>query len=93
MNEMQRIGERIKAARAMAGMSQRGLGTAIGVSAMSISKWERGLVSLSSRHLLLLGNALGRKVEYFLRTRTVKIVPATYSPHCSNRRWLKRQNS
>ena len=94
MNKMQRIGmqqigERIKSARAMAGMSQRDLGAAIGVSAMTISKWERGLVSLSSQHLLRLGTALGRKVEYFLRTRTVKVVPATYSPHCPNRRWLR----
>jgi len=89
VDEAQLIGERIKAARAMAGMSQRALGAAIGVSAMSISKWERGLVPLSSRRLLQLGEAMDRKVEYFLRTRTVKVVPAIYSPHCPNRRWLK----
>lgn len=89
MEKMQRIGERIRAARLMAGMSQQQVADELGVSKMAVSKWEHGKVNLTSRHLLNLGCVLDRKVEYFLRPHTVKIVPATYSPHCSNRRWLK----
>lgn len=85
------IGERIRAARIMAGMSQRDLAAAIGVSAMSISKWERGLVSLTSGHLLKIGEATGRRIEYFVRSHKVKVIPTTYSPHCPNRRWLKEK--
>ena len=39
------IGERLKMARQMAGMSQRDLAEAAGVSAMAISKYERDLMT------------------------------------------------
>jgi transcriptional regulator with XRE-family HTH domain len=65
------IGERIKIARRAAGLSQRALAKAVGVSAMAISKYERELDTPGSDVLLRLAQALGVKTEYFLRPTTV----------------------
>ncbi|MDY6796522.1 MAG: helix-turn-helix domain-containing protein [Actinomycetota bacterium] len=61
------IGERIKMARHMKGLSQRALGEASGVSAMAISKYENGHDMPSSGVLVRLAKALGIKTEFFLR--------------------------
>ncbi len=65
-------GRRIRAARGLAGMSQQDLADVAGVSWVSVSNWERGVVMPGSRHLLALGRALGRSVEYLLWTGEVK---------------------
>ncbi len=71
------IGERIKAARRMAGLSQRALARQVGVSAMAISKYERGLDVPSSAVLIRLARALGVRVEYFMRpSRVILSQPA-----------------
>ncbi|MBE0467409.1 MAG: ImmA/IrrE family metallo-endopeptidase [Candidatus Desulforudis sp.] len=67
------IGERIKLARGAAGLSLRALADQVGVSAQAISKYERGLDIPSSGVLLRLAQALGVELEYFFRTRTLKI--------------------
>ena len=54
-------GERIKQARKARGLSQRGLAALIGVSAMAISKWERGTLFPGSQRLIALAEALGVK--------------------------------
>jgi Zn-dependent peptidase ImmA (M78 family)/DNA-binding XRE family transcriptional regulator len=72
------IGERIKIARRAAGLSQRALAEAAGVSAMAISKYEREMDMPSSGVLLRLAQALGVKTEYFLRPVTVNITAAVY---------------
>jgi transcriptional regulator with XRE-family HTH domain/Zn-dependent peptidase ImmA (M78 family) len=69
------IGERIKGARIMAQMSQRDLADTAGVSAMAISKYERGLDIPGSSVLIRLAKALGVKVEYFFRSTTVALSP------------------
>lgn len=71
----QRLGERMRQARIMAGLSQRALAAKVGASCMSISKWERGLVHLTSRHLLKVANATDRGVEFFLRPYHVTVDP------------------
>ena len=72
------VGERIKIARRTAGLSQRALAEAVGVSAMAISKYERGLDVPGSAILLRLAQALGVKTEYFLRPVTVTITVPSY---------------
>ncbi|RME83843.1 MAG: helix-turn-helix domain-containing protein [Caldilineae bacterium] len=76
------MGERIKAARHMAGLSQRALAERVGVSAMTISKYERGLALPDSQMLIRLSQALGRPVEYFLRPIRVSVgLPAYRKRH------------
>jgi len=72
------IGERLKAARRAAGLSQRALAEAAGLSAMAISKYERGQDVPSSAVLLRLAQALNVKTEYFLRPVTVTITAPSY---------------
>jgi len=72
------IGERIKIARRAAGLSQRALAEAVGVSAMAISKYERELDVPSSDVLLRLAQALNVKTEYFLRPVTVTVTAPSY---------------
>ena len=64
---MEGISERIKMARRMAGLSMRGLAEAADVSAMAISKYERGLDIPGSAVLIRLARALDVKVEFLLR--------------------------
>jgi len=61
------IGERLVSARRAAGLSQRALANAVGVSAMAISKYERDHMSPSSQVLLTLAKALNLRSEYFTR--------------------------
>lgn len=72
------IGERLRIARRTAGLSQRALAEGVGVSAMAISKYERGLDVPSSAVLLRLAEALGVKTEYFLRPTTVTLTRPSY---------------
>ncbi len=67
------VGERLKRARKMAGMSQQELGEVVGVSRMSISKYERNEMDPSSKVLIALARALDVKVEYLLRPVSVQL--------------------
>jgi len=71
------IGERIKQARRLRGISQRALAERVGLSAMAISKYEQGKVTPSSSVLLRLARALDVRVEFFIRPVLIKeIAPA-----------------
>jgi Zn-dependent peptidase ImmA (M78 family)/DNA-binding XRE family transcriptional regulator len=72
------IGERIKAARKMAGLSQQVLADKVAVSKMAISKYETGAVIPGSGMLIALGKVLGVKVEYFLRPVSVTLQAPQY---------------
>ncbi|MDZ7844750.1 MAG: helix-turn-helix transcriptional regulator [Anaerolineales bacterium] len=61
------IGERLKMARKMAGLSQQELGEEAGVSRMSISKYERDINVPRSQVLIKLAKVLDVKIEYLLR--------------------------
>lgn len=74
---MSNAGTRIKQARRRAQASQRDLATAVGVSATTISKYERGLSKPGSGVLLDIADALGVDVSFFLRSpRVTSIEPA-----------------
>ena len=60
------IGQRIRAARRQAGMTQRQLGRQIGVSGVSISDWERGVSQPTALLLWQLANVVGKPATYFL---------------------------
>ena len=86
------IGERLKMARHTAGLSQRALAEATGVSAMAISKYERGLDLPSSGVLIRLAKALGLKVEYFLRPVTITLSAPAYRRRASLPRKQEKSN-
>ncbi|MCD5408106.1 XRE family transcriptional regulator, partial [Candidatus Bipolaricaulota bacterium] len=72
------VGERIKQARFLRRMSQRDLAAKVGVSATAISKYEKGLITPSSRILLKLARALDVRVEFFLRPALVKTIEPAF---------------
>jgi Zn-dependent peptidase ImmA (M78 family)/DNA-binding XRE family transcriptional regulator len=72
------IGERIKQARKIRGMSQRVLAKRAEVSAQAISKYERDINAPSSGVLLRLSKALGVGVEFFVRPRSVVRITPDY---------------
>ena len=65
--------QRLHQARLAAGLSQRALAAKAQVSAMMISKYERGHSMPSSEVLLSLASALGLRTEYFFRTSWVEL--------------------
>jgi Zn-dependent peptidase ImmA (M78 family)/DNA-binding XRE family transcriptional regulator len=69
------IGNRIKSARLLAGLSLRELANALDgiVSHNAISKYEKGEMMPDSKVLIALSKALSVKTEYFLRPQTVEI--------------------
>jgi len=67
------VGDRLEMARKMRGMSQQELGEQIGVSRMSISKYENDQSIPGSQHLLKLAQALDINVEYLLRPVEVNL--------------------
>lgn len=77
------LGGRIKLARKANEMSMRELAEKIGISAMAISKYERGLLNPSSEVLLRLAKALAVKVEYFFRPPPEMISLTLYRKHAS----------
>ena len=60
------LGERIRFARQQAGLTQRQLGIHIGVSAVAISDWERGVTQPTAILLWQVGNTVGRSASFFL---------------------------
>jgi len=72
------IGERIRQARKMKGLSLRELASRAGVSAQAISNYENGKDLPDSEVLIRLARALDRKIEFFLRPRTVGEIKPAY---------------
>ena len=81
MNHNQRLGERFRSVRLVAGMSQQQVADACGVSKMTVSKWERGLVRLTSRHILRFGKETGCNAAYFLQPIQVEVAWAMWPGH------------
>lgn len=77
------IGERLKMARRMAGLSQRALAQKADLSAMAISKYERDLNTPSSAVLIRLAQVLEVKAEFFLRPATVTIAAPSFRRRAS----------
>ncbi|MCJ7752189.1 MAG: XRE family transcriptional regulator [Armatimonadetes bacterium] len=70
------MGERLKMARRIAGMSMRALAEGAGVSAMAISKYEHDLMTPGSDVLLRLARALDVKTGFLLRPVTATLTTA-----------------
>jgi len=75
------LGGRIKQARKAAGLTMRQLANSAGISAMAISKYERGQLVPSSKTLLALAKALDVRVEYFFRERQVELEEVEFRKH------------
>lgn len=67
------VGSRVRQARRAAGMSLRELAAKAGISAMAISKYERGVIEPSASSMLKLARALSVRTEFFLRDARVSI--------------------
>ena len=72
------IGERIKRARAAAGLSMQALGKQVGVSANMIKKYEHNISMPGSAMFIKLGKALGVRTEYFFRPISVSLSGVEY---------------
>lgn len=68
--EIKEIGERIRAARRDANLTQDELGEALGLSGNAISKIENGYSSITVESLLKLPSILDRSLSYFLNIQT-----------------------
>jgi len=60
-----RIGERIWAARTRAGLTQRAIGAAIGVSAAQLQKYEKGTNRISAIALNIVADLTGAPIAAF----------------------------
>lgn len=77
------IGERLKRARAAAGLSMQALGELAGVSANMIKKYEHDLSMPSSGVLLKISSALGVRTEFFFRPAKVTLAQVEYRKKAS----------
>jgi len=69
------FGNRLRAARKMAGLSMKEIAKKAGgvVTKQSISKYEKGIMKPSSDVLIRLASSLGVKPEYFFRHTTIEL--------------------
>ncbi|MFM5335277.1 helix-turn-helix domain-containing protein [Aeromonas enteropelogenes] len=72
------IGERVKRARAAAGLSMQALGDKVGVSANMVKKYEHDQSMPSSAVLLKLAAALSVRTEFFFRPSVVTLANVEY---------------
>jgi Zn-dependent peptidase ImmA (M78 family)/DNA-binding XRE family transcriptional regulator len=77
------IGERIKQARKANKMSLRELAEKAEISAMAISKYERGLDTPSSGVVLRLAQALGVSVDFLFRPQKITVQLQAYHKHAT----------
>ncbi len=75
------IGERLRLARLKAGMSQLELAERVGVSAMSISKYENNLMVPSATTLSRLAQVLEVRLEFLLRQAPAVQIAPLYRRH------------
>lgn len=60
------VGQRVRAARANAGISQETLGAALGITFQQIQKYEKGTNRISASRMHAMAAELGVKPSYFL---------------------------
>lgn len=73
MDKKQHFGERLKGARTAQGLSLRDLAGRVGVSAQTLSNYERGEIMPGSTVLITIARALQVKVEFFFRPVTIAL--------------------
>lgn len=62
------LGQKIRARRIEAAMSQEELGNALGVSFQQVQKYEKGVNRVSATRLAEIAKALGESQDYFTHT-------------------------
>jgi transcriptional regulator with XRE-family HTH domain len=85
------IGERVRLARKASGLSQRALAEKAGISAMAVSKYERGMDAPSSGVLVKLSRATGVSLDFFFRPPITKVTIRAFRRH--SKLGAKRQNA
>jgi Zn-dependent peptidase ImmA (M78 family)/DNA-binding XRE family transcriptional regulator len=81
------MGERLRAARRAAGLTQADVGRRIGVTNVAVSKYERDLVTPDGERLVHLSEALGVPVAQLLRAQPdLNLSVASYRWHPLKRR-------
>ena len=78
------LNKRLRQARLACGLSLRALAELVGVSAVMLSKYERGESAPSSDRLLEIATALGVRTEYFFRTTAIDL---NRIEHRNRHRW------
>ncbi len=74
------VGGRVKQRRKLLGMTQTGLGDAIGLTFQQVQKYERGVNRIGASRLLALTQALDVSIDYFFEDmppEVAAISPAT----------------
>ena len=61
----------IKKARLLAGITQRQLADSVGVSTVTVSKWERGIMFPNVQRLKIVADSLNTTVEMLISDREV----------------------
>ncbi|MHB1294792.1 MAG: helix-turn-helix domain-containing protein [Anaerolineae bacterium] len=82
---MNDLGERLKRARGMAGLSLRDVAERAQISHTAVSKYERGLDMPGSSVLLRLTEALGVQLDYLFRPNITVIDPKITHYRCQSR--------
>lgn len=59
------VGERVRMARKIRGLSQTALGDALGLTFQQIQKYEKGINRVSASRLFEMSEALGVEISYF----------------------------
>ncbi len=72
------IGERLKMARAMAGLTMRELAAQADISHQAVGKYEKGTATPSSRVLIQLAKALHVRIEFLLRPQVVNLTDVRF---------------
>ncbi len=73
-------GERVRLRRKLMGMTQTGLGDAIGLTFQQVQKYERGVNRIGASRLLAIARVLDVSIDYFFEdmpTAVAAISPAT----------------
>jgi transcriptional regulator with XRE-family HTH domain len=69
------VGKRLRSARALAGLSQKALGAALGVSLHAINKYEKGLNRMSGLRMAAASRVLQVPLSYFFEEDPPAPVP------------------
>ena len=73
---MMTLGEKIKACRQAAGMSQEKVAELVGVSRQAVTKWEANQSAPNTENLFKLAEILGTTVDFLLASREAENSPA-----------------
>ncbi len=74
------VGARLKQRRKLLGMTQTGLGDALGLTFQQVQKYERGVNRIGSSRLLALTRALDVPIEYFFEDMPPEVAAIPSAP-------------